>query len=216
MMKIIYRCLFLFLCLSGCSTKAEVAEEYRYWSYGFTVPPYFLIKTEYLQASMPDGHSVTLMAGGVVGGGRPDNGSGYDFSIGYTPLMDQHRYIEIPDSMVVSWFSYAEKQFYAANIYFSPDIKKQMMTPFKSNCLGVQEMRYHNEILIGLAPGGYVRVWGTGGCGDKDILVGKFKGWKMVESLTGTKPYQLREQTEEYQKEFADILAKPIPYEKWK
>ena len=35
-------------------------------------------------------------------------------------------------------------------------------------CLGVQEMRYHNEIVIGLAPGGDVKVWGTGGCGDKD------------------------------------------------
>lgn len=214
-MKIIYRCLLLILCLTGCSSRAEVAEEYRYWSYSITVPPYFQINTEYLQASMPDGHIMDLMAGGVVGGGRPDNGSGYEFSIGYTPSMEQHRYTELPDSMVVSWFSYAEKQFYAANIHFSPDIKKQMMTPYVSNCWTKKRTLYHNQIVIGLAPGGYVRVWGTGGCGDKEILVGKFKGWKMVESITGTKPYQLREQTEEYHKKFADILAKPIPYEKW-
>ena len=205
----------LIFLLSGCSSKAEVAEEYRYWNYGFTAPPYFQIKTEYLQASMPDGHIMSLMAGGTVGGGRPDDGLGYELSPDFVSSMDQHRYTDLPDSMVVSWFSHAEKQFYAANIHFRPDIKKQMMTPYLSNCLGVQEMRYHNEIVIGLAPGGYVRVWGTGGCGDKEILVGKFKGWKMVESITGTKPYQLREQTEEYHKKFADILAKPIPYEKW-
>jgi hypothetical protein len=69
--------------------------------------------------------------------------------------------------------------------------------------------------LIGLTPGGYVKVWGKGGCGDKEILVGKFKGWKMVESITGTRPEHLKESTEEYQEKFADILAKPIPYEKW-
>ncbi len=129
--------------------------------------------------------------------------------------MDQHRYTELPDSMVVSWFSYAEKQFYAANIHFRPDIKKQMMTPYISNCWDDKRMVYHNEIVIGLAPGGYVRVWGTGGCGDKEILVGKFKGWKMVESITGTKPEHLKESTEDYHQRFADILAKPIPYEKW-
>lgn len=214
-MKIIYQCLFLILSLTGCSSRAEVAEEYRYWTYGFTSPAYYQMKTEYLQASMPDGYILSLRTGWSVGGYRPDDGIGDELEpIG--SMESQERYTELPDSMVVSWFSHAEKQFYAANIHFTPNIKKQMMTQYLSNCLGVQEMRYHNEIVIGLAPGGYVKVWGTGGCGDKDILVGKFKGWKMVESITGTKPYQLREQTEEYHEKFADILAKPIPYEKWK
>ncbi|WP_024872078.1 DUF2931 family protein [Tolumonas lignilytica] len=214
-MKTVVQLLFLILSLAGCSSKAEVAEEYRYWNYGFTSPAYFQIKTEYLQASMPDGHSFSLRTGWSVGGYRPDDGIGDELEpIGSMEL--QERYTELPDSMVVSWFSHAEKQFYAANIHFSPDIKKQMMTPYVSHCWQKKRTLYHNNILIGLAPGGYVRVWGLGGCGDKEILVGKFKGWKMVESLTGTKPYQLREQTEEYQKEFADILAKPIPYEKWK
>lgn len=213
-MKIIYQCLFLILCLTGCSSRADVAEEYQHWSYGFTSPAYFEIKIEYLQASMPDGHIMRLRAGGSVGGYRPDDGIGDELEpIG--SMESQVRYTELPDSMVVSWFSHAEKEFYAANIHFNPDVKIQMMTQYLSNCLGVQEMRYHNEIVIGLAPGGYVKVWGTGGCGDKDILVGKFKGWKMSESITGTKPYQLREQTEEYHEKFADILAKPIPYEKW-
>ncbi len=215
-MKRIYRCLFLFLCLSGCSSKAEVAEEYRYWSYGFTAPPYFQIKTEYLQASMPDGHTISLMAGTSVGGGRPDNRSGYELAPRFPVTMDQHHYIELPDSMVVNWFSYAEKQFYAANIHFSPGIKKEMMTPYISNCWQKKRTLYHNQIVIGLAPGGYVKVWGLGGCGDKEILVGKFKGWKMVESLTGTRPEHLKESTEDYHQRFADILAKPIPYEKWK
>lgn len=213
-MKIIYQCLFLILCLTGCSSRAEVAEEYRYWSYGYTSPAYFEMKTEYLQASMPDGHILSLRAGWSVGGYRPDDGIGDELEpIG--SMESQERYTELPDSMVVSWFSHAEKQFYAANIHFRPDIKKQMMTPYISNCWSDKRMVYHNKIVIGLAPGGYVKVWGKGGCGDKEILVGKFKGWKMVESITGTKPYQLREQTEEYHQKFADILAKPIPYEKW-
>ncbi len=213
-MKIVYQCLFLILCLTGCSSRAEVAEEYRYWSYGFTSPAYFEMKTEYLQASMPDGHILSLRAGWSVGGYRPDDDIGDELEpIG--SMESQERYTELPDSMVVSWFSHAEKQFYAANIHFRPDIKKQMMTPYVSNCWDDNRTLYHNQILIGLAPGGYVKVWGKGGCGDKEILVGKFKGWKMVESITGTKPYQLREQTEEYHEKFADILAKPIPYEKW-
>lgn len=213
-MKIIYQCLFLILCLTGCSSRAEVAEEHRYWSYGYTSPAYFEMKTEYLQASMPDGHILSLRAGWSVGGYRPDDGIGDELEpIG--SMESQERYTELPDSMVVSWFSHAEKQFYAANIHFRPDIKKQMMTPYISNCWSDKRMVYHNKIVIGLAPGGYVKVWGKGGCGDKEILVGKFKGWKMVESITGTKPYQLREQTEEYHQKFADILAKPIPYEKW-
>ncbi len=214
-MKIIYQCLFLILCLTGCSSKAEVAEEYRYWTYGFTSPAYFEMKTEYLQASMPDGHILSLRTGWSVGGYRPDDGIGDELEpIG--SMESQERYTELPDSMVVSWFSHAEKQFYAANIHFRPDIKKQMMTPYVSNCWDDNRTLYHNQILIGLAPGGYVKVWGKGGCGDKEILVGKFKGWKMVESITGTKAYRRREQTEEYDEKFADILAKPIPYEKWK
>ncbi len=213
-MKIIYQCLFLILSLTGCSSRAEVAEEYRYWTYGFTSPAYYQMKTEYLQASMPDGYILSLRTGWSVGGYRPDDGIGDELEpIG--SMESQERYTELPDSMVVSWFSHAEKQFYAANIHFRPDIKKQMMTPYVSNCWDDNRTLYHNQILIGLAPGGYVKVWGKGGCGDKEILVGKFKGWKMVESITGTKPYQLREQTEEYHEKFADILAKPIPYEKW-
>jgi anion-transporting ArsA/GET3 family ATPase len=57
--------------------------------------------------------------------------------------------------MVVSWFSHAEKQFYAANIHFTSNIKKQMMTQYLSNCLSVQEMRYHNEIVFDTAPTGH-------------------------------------------------------------
>ena len=205
----------LILFVTGCSVHAEVADQYRFWRYGFTVPPYFKINTEYLQASMPDGHIMALMAGGVVGGGRPDDGLGYELSPGFSSSMHQNRYVELPDSMVISWFSYAEKQFYAANIHLSPDIKKQMMTPYLSDCRGRKQMAYHNHIVIGLAPGGYVTVWGKGGCFNQYILAGKFKGWKMVESITGTKPEHLKESTDDYHQRFADILAKPIPYEKW-
>lgn len=81
----------LIFLLSGCNSKAEVAEEYRYWNYGFIAPPYFQIKTEYLQASMPDGHIMSLMAGGTVGGGRPDDGLGYELSPDFVSSMDQHR-----------------------------------------------------------------------------------------------------------------------------
>lgn len=215
-MKLFFRYILFMFIIIGCSSKAEVAESYRYWSYSFAAPAYYQIKTEYLQAKMPDGHIMTLMAGGFVGGERPDDGTGYDLLPRFGSLMEQHQYIELPDSMVINWFSYAEKQFYAANIHFPADVKKQMMTPFISDCWSEQRYVYHNVIIIGLAPGGYVKVWGVGGCGGKDILVGKFKGWKTKESLTGNKPENFKESTEAYQKEFADILAKPIPYDNWK
>lgn len=214
-MYLLIRFIVLSLFTLGCSAQSVVSEQYRFWRYGFTVPPYFQMKMEYLQASMPDGHIITLMTGGSLGGGRPDNGLGYEMSPGFSSSMYQNRYIELPDSMVISWFSYAEKQFYAANIHLSADNKKQMMQPYLSDCQGRKQMAYHNTIVIGLAPGGYVKVWGKGGCFNQAIPVGKFKGWKMSESITGTKPEQLKESTEEYHQKFADILAKPIPYEKW-
>ena len=47
-MKKRYWLVTLIFLLSGCSSKAEVAEAYRYWNYGFTAPPYFQIKTDYI------------------------------------------------------------------------------------------------------------------------------------------------------------------------
>lgn len=214
-MKLTFRYILFVLILIGCSSNAEVTDKYSYWKYGFTAPAYYQIKTEYLQAKMPDGNILHLMAGPTLGGNRPDSGVG-DQLEPHGLIQLQNKYTELPDSMVVSWFSYAEKQFYAANIHFSANVKKQMMTPYISNCWSDQRKVYHNEIVIGLAPGGYVKVWGTGGCRDQAILVGKFKGWKMKESLTGNKPESFKESTEAYQKEFADILAKPIPYDNWK
>lgn len=214
-MKLNFRYILFVLALVGCSSKAEVDEAYRYWSYGFTTPAYYRIKTEYLQAKMPDGNILGLRTNSSFGGYRPDSGIG-DQLKPHGVMESQNRYIDLPDSMVVSWFSYAEKQFYAANIHFPADVKKQMMSPYISNCWSDQRKVYHNEIVIGLAPGGYVKVWGTGGCRDQAILVGKFKGWKMKEGLSGTKPEDLNVTTAEYQKEFADILAKPIPYDNWK
>jgi hypothetical protein len=206
---------FLFIACGICSANANNSDDF--WSYGYSVPPYFPVSIEYIQAGLSNGKNISLRPVGMIGGYRPDNNLGYEIKPQSEKDSEQFFTNDPPTYIVVSWFSYAEKQFYAVNVIFDEIAKKIMKTPYTSSC-DVNKVRqdFKNHIVIGLTPGTNVIVWLVDDCHHDSVMIGHFRAWKMKESLSGSKVSDFAESTEAYQKEFADILAKPIPFDKWK
>jgi hypothetical protein len=134
-----------------------VVTEDRYWDCGFSSPDFYKMSVEYVQASMSNGDNIKLHAAGVIGGNRTK--SGYELKPIQGSPFHQDKYIDAPDIIVVSWFSYAEQKFYAVKKTFNDVAKKTLKTPYYAHYYRDNSIKnFKNHIVIGLAPGGYVTV----------------------------------------------------------
>ncbi len=198
--------------LTACEQKHSDAE---YWTYGFTSPVLYQMIIERVQVIMPDKKEYQFaMTGGTISGLH--NAAEDKFNFNLIPgELPQSRFTTPPQSFVVGWFSVAENQFYAVYIPISDIARKEMQKPYKADCAS-GDTTYMNWIVIGVAPGGYVRAWLRGLCREP-FDIGHFKGWKMVESMQPGNTYEVyKDRVTNYKKEFAKELAQPIPYDKWK
>ncbi len=207
--------------LTGCSEPEN--EDAKYWSYGFTSPPYYEMLLEHVTAVMPNKDEYTMMTGGGTGGFHDEssgeitvNSRGYEFYPRSGGMMQQYRLTDPPIEFVVGWFSVAENQFYAALVKIDEPVRKKMQTPYKTDCWNENEIVYMNKVVIGLAPGGYVRAWLKGSCREP-VDIGHFRGWKMESGLYSGNTYETNaEYVKEYREDFKKEWAIPFPYEKWK
>ncbi len=217
-----YLLIFMIGLLAGCSESEN--EDAKYWSYGFTSPPYYEMLIEHVTAVMPNKDEYTMMTGGGTGGFHYEqnpgeitvNSRGYEFYPRGGSYMQKYRLTEPPMGFVVGWFSVAENQFYAALVNIDESARKKMQTPYKKDCWKVKKITYMNEVLIGLAPGGYVRAWLKGSCREP-VEIGHFRGWKMDSALYSGNTYDVyKDHVKQSREDFKKEWSIPFPYEKWK
>lgn len=208
--------LLIILSLVGCDKKPSKPPEgsQLYWTYGFTAPQNYQADIAFVTAFIGKDQELRLMTGGSTGGHFLGE-EGNFFKPDTAPsMMDQSATIEPPDAVLVNWYSMQEGQYYAVLVKLDEKARKRMTQVCKPD--GPQSMDdYMNNILIGLAPGGYSRAWLRGPC-QSPIEIGHFKGWKVNANLsTGEHRDINSEYMQRYRNRMKDVINKPIPYENW-
>ena len=209
-----YLLIFMVGLLTGCTE--EESEDAKYWSYGFTSPPYYEMLIEHARSIMANNDELELMTGGGVGGFHRTDDSGYDFNPKEAGEMQQYQRADPPVAFVVGWFSVAENQFYAARVNLDEPTRQKMQESYKANCWRDNRIQYMDTVAVGLAPGGYVRAWLTGAC-RKPVEIGHFQGWKMNSALMSGNTYSVyKDHVKQSREDFKKEWSVPFPYEKWK
>ncbi len=119
---------------------------------------------------------------------------------------------DLPALLIVNWRSYVEEQEYFVKIEVAEEIRKEMATGHRISCLtndGIDEY-YRNNIVVGLAPGGIVKLWINGPCLDS-LDAGRYIAQKISpdEARDHLSKNQLSDKTVEYLKDH------PAPYGSW-
>ncbi|RKR63749.1 hypothetical protein C7387_0413 [Yokenella regensburgei] len=74
------------------------------------------------------------------------------------PMMNFNKVKSLPQYMMFCWDSVIDKKTYETSIVFSPEIWQRMKTP-GDHLTRAGDIALYKKILIGLAPGGKVRLW---------------------------------------------------------
>ena len=201
------------LLLSGCAwamspTKAKLP--YDSWRLGFLAPPYMEVWTEAAEVQDMDGRLFTHLESGTVAISYEGDTAGWPIHPGW----GKGRYVtgaNLPKRIAVRWQSLTEPQTYRA-ILVIPESARQLMLTKAPPRNPLNQPAYREGIAIGLAPGGWVKVWVSGPVGDPvEILCMRAEielkgpdqgqyGGKYVTLPVAPKAY---------------IAAHPIPYDSW-
>ena len=120
--------------------------------------------------------------------------------------------LDLPKILIVSWRSFVEQQEYHVQIEVPEEARSQMRIPHPVNCFknDGREHYYRNNLVVGMAPGGIVKLWVNGPCLDA-IEVGRFVATKDKPdpARAGYATRALSEETQAY------LKNNPIPYGSW-
>jgi hypothetical protein len=155
-------CVLLLLLLSGCASAGGGRPHLPYpaWRLGFLAPLNMEVWTEAAEVEdvrgrrFPEYHSGTVSMGYSMDyrGGwpeRPGWGAGRDVTGA-----------DLPKRIYVRWQSLVEPQTYATVLDIPEQARKLMLQKGPPSRIGTY-VAYTNALAIGLAPGGYVKVWVT-------------------------------------------------------
>lgn len=148
----------LLFSVASCATNAETVKKnpplpYDNWTYVFVYPGDLSVITTYVRFLDTDGYlnrnplpDLTVSDKQSVNSWRKDITR--NSAIANKGIMP-------PQWMQFCWDSAVDRKLYQTTIEFSPRIWKMMRTPLPARIGDF----YHNNMVIGLAPGGKVRVW---------------------------------------------------------
>ncbi len=120
--------------------------------------------------------------------------------------------LDLPKTLIVSWRSFVEQQEYHVRIEVSEDTRSQMKIAHRIDCFknDGRDHYYRNNLVVGMAPGGIVKLWVNGPCLDA-IEVGRFVAQRdrPDPAREGYATRALSEETKAY------LKANPIPFDSW-
>lgn len=159
-LKLIALQLILIIQLSSCQ---RMEKEGYVWIPTIGAPkeyPIMIIKGEFITAKEP---AIGLPICAFVHAGWGNSGCVMDIG---------SRKKSLPDSLAITWISYAENKFYSGRFALP---KEKMSDLFKKGFLdhNTNEVRNYNYLTLGMTPGGAVVLWLAGGY--KQVEVGKFQ-----------------------------------------
>jgi hypothetical protein len=129
--------LLLFIFLASCNT---IPEDKFWWEAGISAPKYYPI----------GGVKVNLEYAGYSSLTNLDNGWGYS----YGAIGSSEKYKKLPTTATIEYGSAVDNLVYKGTIALPYD---KILALFKKYC--VDKEKDKGELIVGMAPGGWIRVW---------------------------------------------------------
>lgn len=152
--------------LAGCaSAPAKSKLPYDAWRLGFLAPHYMSVWTEDAIVEDVRGRVFTRYDSGTVAIAYSGDPNGWPV----TQSMGAGRNVigaDLPQRIYVRWQSLVEPQTYRVTLEIPESVRRQMLS--RAESLAVPgKFDYQNAVVIGLAPGGWVKVWVKSPGGDR-------------------------------------------------
>lgn len=161
--------LSLALSLGACAHPVDEAHlPYRSWSLGYAIPMHMDVWVEDVRIDDMLGHRFNNYSPGALGFSSSVEGDAAGWP--KNPAGGAARNVTnaaLPRRIFVRWQSLVEPQTYHVTLNVPDSVRQKMLTegppdprPSPPGFRG--EDRYYKDMVIGLAPGGWVKVWLTG------------------------------------------------------
>ncbi|WP_166221911.1 DUF2931 family protein [Pseudomonas atagonensis] len=205
------------LLLAGCIQDVSRAADKLPWFLGFGAPDYMEAWIETADVVDVRERVFRRAGSGIVSVRRPADYKGNPAGWPKNPGSGAGRNVtgaDLPRLIYVRWQSLAEPQTYEAFIVIPESAREIMRKPEKAFCRldGKWITDYRDDVGIGLAPGGIVKVWLGGPC-LKSIEIARMKGVinpkGPYEGKSGGKHRPLTDVSKTYIEKFG------IPYGSW-
>ena len=135
---------------------------YKAWHLGFFTPEHMDIWLETADVTDARGITVTQAMSGTVSSTGEVSGWPTKIGMGSGKYMSQ---LELPQSIFVRWQSLSEPQTYRATLEIPESARNLMLQQEEVDCvMGGRQSAYRDAVVIGLAPGGIVKLWVSGSC----------------------------------------------------
>lgn len=180
-------CFTTILLLTGCSNTMSKNDTTFEWG-----------ATE----SAPSHYPMEIIHGNFVYHGENEQGlyipSGGTLKAGWGNPISSHsvgeRYKRLPDRLKITFFSYAEKQFYQGDFELPYE---KILALFKEGVTVNEEDPIYDRIMAGIAPGGVVVVWLTG-TNTTEVFFGQAQKIELDHSRAFALPFTSREDSDAY------------------
>ncbi|WP_235499587.1 DUF2931 family protein [Frateuria sp. Soil773] len=204
------------LALGGCASEKRLP--YEAWRLGFIAPVHMEVWVESGEVDDVAGRHFSGYETGTAAIGYEGDPAGWTAN----PSEGKGRFVvgaALPKRIEVRWQSLVEPQAYRVTLDIPDAMRRQMLTqgpPDPTHAM-LPEDRYYNLVTIGLAPGGWVKVWVSGGvekaipmmCVKADVVQGGPHEGKLTFGKR-SKYWPLSEHTKSY------LETHPVPYDSWK
>ncbi len=164
--------------------------------------------------SAPKHYPMEIINGTFIYKGESERGlyipSGGTLVDGWGDSVSSHvtgdKYKPLPDRLSITFFSYAEKQFYHGEFKLPYD---KILALFKEGVAANPEYPTYSSIMAGIAPGGAVSVWVIGTGGYLEVFFGQAEKIDLDPSVAFQLPFENRADEDEYMHEGLIEVLKP-------
>ncbi|MVW76492.1 DUF2931 family protein [Pseudomonas xionganensis] len=147
---------------SGTETHSRPQLPYKAWHLGFFTPEHMDIWLETADVTDVHGITATQAMSGTVSSTGEVSGWPAKIGMGSGKYMSQ---LELPQSIFIRWQSLSEPQTYRATLEIPESARNLMLQQEEVECvMGGRQSAYRDAVVIGLAPGGIVKLRVSGSC----------------------------------------------------
>lgn len=153
--------------------------------------------------SAPKHYPMEIIDGDFIYKGEASRGlyipSGGTLTAGWGKPISSHvtgeKYKFLPDRLKITYFSYAENQFYHGEFKLPYD---RILALFKEGVAANTEHPVYSSLMAGIAPGGAVSVWVIGSGGYIEVFFGLAEKIDMEPSRAFSLPFKDKAQSDKY------------------
>ncbi len=180
--------LLLFLLLTGCDPTMSNNKTKFEWDATDSAPKHYpmeIIQGDFIYKGEAES-GLYIPSGGtlIAGWGRP-----------ISSHVTGEKYKPLPDKLDITFFSYAEKQFYRGKFDLPYD---KILALFQAGVAANPEHPIYSSLMAGIAPGGAVAVWVVGNGSYIEVFFGQAEKVDLNPSAAFALPFKDKAQSDKY------------------